>query len=58
MAWPGDSIIRVLTVYSVGRYYMDGAVAKGLVTRGGTTLFEDFINKRFKRKQRCAYTWW
>ena len=41
--------IRVLTVYSVGRYYMDGAVARGLV-REEAQHFEDFINKRFKRK--------
>jgi membrane-bound lytic murein transglycosylase MltF len=54
--WIGDldgmqkrRIIRVLTVYSVGRYYMDGAVEKGLV-REQTQLFEDFINKRYKRK--------
>jgi membrane-bound lytic murein transglycosylase MltF len=54
--WIGDldgmqkrRIIRVLTVYSVGRYYMDGAVEKGLV-REQAQLFEDFINKRYKRK--------
>ena len=54
--WIGDldgmeerRIIRVLTVYSVGRYYIDGAVEKGLV-REQAQLFEDFINKRYKRK--------
>jgi len=54
--WTGDldgmqerRVIRVLTVYSIGRYYMDGAEEKGLV-RESAKLFEDFINKRFKRK--------
>ena len=54
--WIGDldgmqkrRIIRVLTVYSVGRYYIDGAVEKGLV-REQAQHFEDFINKRYKRK--------
>ncbi|MEH6633928.1 MAG: transporter substrate-binding domain-containing protein [Halioglobus sp.] len=41
--------IRVLTVYSVGRYYLDNAEEKGLV-RESTKHFENFINKRFKRK--------
>ena len=41
--------IRVLTVYSVGRYYLDNAEEKGLV-RESSKHFEDFINKRFKRK--------
>ncbi|MDH3992107.1 MAG: transporter substrate-binding domain-containing protein [Gammaproteobacteria bacterium] len=54
--WIGDldgmekrRVIRVLTVYSVGRYYVDGAVEKGLV-RESAQIFEEFINKRFKRK--------
>ena len=42
-------IIRVLTVYSIGRYYVDNAQEKGLV-REATQRFEDFINKRLKRK--------
>jgi membrane-bound lytic murein transglycosylase MltF len=56
-SWTGDldgmqerRILRVLTVYSIGRYYMDGAKEKGLV-REAAQLFEDFINKRFKRKR-------
>lgn len=42
-------IIRVLTVYSVGRYYVDNAQEKGLVTET-SRYFEDFLNKRLKRK--------
>jgi membrane-bound lytic murein transglycosylase MltF len=56
VSWTGDldgmrerRVLRVLTVYSVGRYYMDGAQEKGLV-RESTRLFEDFINKRYDRK--------
>lgn len=55
--WTGDldgmqqrRIIRVLTVYSVGRYYLDDAQEKGLV-RESAQLFEQFINKRLQRKQ-------
>lgn len=55
-SWTGDldtmhkrRRIRILTVYSVGRYYMDGATEKGLVSEAAR-LFEDFINKRFGRK--------
>lgn len=42
-------IIRVLTVYSIGRYYVDNAVEKGLV-KESSQRFEGFLNKRFKRK--------
>jgi membrane-bound lytic murein transglycosylase MltF len=42
-------IIRILTVYSIGRYYVDNAVEKGLV-KESSQRFEDFLNKRFKRK--------
>ena len=42
-------IIRILTVYSIGRYYVDNAVEKGLV-KEASQRFEDFLNKRFKRK--------
>jgi membrane-bound lytic murein transglycosylase MltF len=41
--------IRMLTVYSVGRYYIDNAEEKGLV-KETAKRFEDFINKRLKRK--------
>ena len=54
--WRGDldameknRTIRVLTVYSVGRYYLDNAEEKGLV-KEFSKLFDDFINKRLKRK--------
>ena len=40
--------IRILTVYSIGRYYVDGVVEKGLV-RETASLFEEFINKRLNR---------
>lgn len=43
-------VIRVLTVYSIGRYYVDNAQEKGLV-RESTQRFEDFINKRLKRNK-------
>ncbi len=42
-------VIRVLTVYSIGRYYVDNAEEKGLVTEI-SKRFEDFLNKRLKRK--------
>lgn len=55
-SWRGDldvmeqrRIIRVLTVYSVGRYYIDGIEEKGLVWESAKR-FEQFINKRLKRK--------
>jgi membrane-bound lytic murein transglycosylase MltF len=44
-----NRVIRVLTVYSVGRYYVDNAEAKGLVTEV-SQRFEDFLNKRLQRK--------
>jgi membrane-bound lytic murein transglycosylase MltF len=54
--WTGDfdgmverREVRVLTVYSVGRYYMDGASEKGLVHESAR-LFEDFLNKRLKKR--------
>ena len=54
--WTGDfdgmvdrRLVRILTVYSVGRYYMDGAQEKGLVHEAAR-LFEDFLNKRLKNR--------
>lgn len=42
--------VRILTVYSVGRYFIDdGGKERGLV-REQATLFEKFLNKRFQRK--------
>ena len=55
-SWTGDfdgmverRVLRILTVYSVGRYYMDGAQEKGLVHESAR-LFEDFLNKRLKKR--------
>ncbi|MEJ2531158.1 MAG: transporter substrate-binding domain-containing protein [Halioglobus sp.] len=42
-------VIRVLTVYGVGRYFLDGAEEKGLI-REICDLLERYINKRLKRK--------
>ncbi|NCF18122.1 MAG: transporter substrate-binding domain-containing protein [Haliea sp.] len=55
-SWTGDfdgmvkrRVLRILTVYSVGRYYMDGAQEKGLVHEAAR-LFEQFLNKRLKKR--------
>jgi len=55
-AWTGDfegmverRVVRILTVYSVGRYYMDRAQEKGLVHESAR-LFEDFLNKRLNKR--------
>lgn len=55
--WTGDldtmerkRVIRVLTVYGLGRYFLDGPEEKGL-TYELFKMFEDFINKRLGRKQ-------
>jgi len=42
-------VIRVLTVYGLGRYFLDGPAEKGL-TFELFKMFEDFINKRLGRK--------
>ncbi len=43
-------VIRILTVYSPGRYYLeDNGEEKGLV-KELVTRFESFINKRLQRK--------
>jgi membrane-bound lytic murein transglycosylase MltF len=54
--WTGDldgmaerRVIRILTVYSIGRYYLDGAHERGMV-RETATRFEDFINRRLGRR--------
>lgn len=54
--WTGDldrmakeRIIRVLTVYGLGRYYLDGAQEKG-ITYEWYKQFEHFINEKLKRK--------
>jgi len=43
-------MIRVLTVYSVGYYYLDLGQAKGLVPEIGR-MFEEFINERAANKK-------
>jgi membrane-bound lytic murein transglycosylase MltF len=55
-AWTGDfegmverRVVRILTVYSVGRYYVDRAQEKGLVHESAE-LFEDFLNKRLDNR--------
>lgn len=56
-AWTGDldvmeerRVIRVLTVYGPGRYYLeDNGEEKGLV-KEMTRRFEEFVNKRLNRK--------
>ena len=55
--WTGDldameqeRVIRVLTVYGLGRYFLDGPQEKGL-TYELFKMFEDFINKRLEKKQ-------
>ncbi len=54
--WTGDldameerRVIRMLTVYGVGRYYLDGAQEKGLV-KEAARLLEKFVNQRLKRR--------
>jgi membrane-bound lytic murein transglycosylase MltF len=42
-------VIRVLTVYGLGRYFLDGPQEKGL-TYELFKMFEDFINKRLGKK--------
>ncbi|MDH4019003.1 MAG: lytic transglycosylase F [Xanthomonadales bacterium] len=54
--WTGDldammkeRLIRVLTVYGVGRYYLDGGQEKG-ITYEWFKQFEDFVNEKLDRK--------
>ena len=44
-----ERIIRVLTVYGVGRYYLDGAQEKG-ITYEWFKQFEDFVNEKLDTK--------
>jgi membrane-bound lytic murein transglycosylase MltF len=53
--WVGDldtmverRVIRVLTVYGLARYYLDGPRERG-ITYDFFKLFEDFLNKRLNR---------
>jgi len=55
--WTGDldvmaqeRVIRVLTVYGLGRYYLDGPEEKGL-TYELFKMFEDFVNKKLGTKK-------
>lgn len=54
--WTGDldrmareRVIRVLTVYGLGRYYLDGVQEKG-ITFEWFKQFEDFVNEKLKRQ--------
>lgn len=54
--WTGDldimverRIIRVLTVYGLGRYFMDGVQEKG-ITYELFKRFEDFVNRKMRTK--------
>ena len=54
--WTGDldtmaneRLIRVLTVYGLGRYFMDGPAQKGLVYEM-FKMYEDFVNKKLGKK--------
>jgi membrane-bound lytic murein transglycosylase MltF len=54
--WAGDfdgmeerRVIRVLTVYGLGRYFVDGGREKG-ITYELFKMFEDGLNKRLKKK--------
>ena len=54
--WTGDldamveqRLIRVLTVYGLGRYYLDEGQEKG-ITYEWFKMFEDFVNKKIGRK--------
>ncbi|MEH6590415.1 MAG: transporter substrate-binding domain-containing protein [Halioglobus sp.] len=54
-SWNGDldimedrRVIRVLTIYSIGRYYLDGPQEKGLVYEM-FKRFEDAVNKSLQR---------
>ncbi|MFT4520752.1 MAG: membrane-bound lytic murein transglycosylase MltF [Halioglobus sp.] len=42
-------VIRMLTVFGVGRYYLDGGLAKGMVAEMASRL-EQFINERMNKK--------
>jgi membrane-bound lytic murein transglycosylase MltF len=59
--WTGDldvmeerRVVRILTVYGVGRYFLDGAEEKGLIKEVSDRL-ERYINKRLKRKTVKVY---
>ena len=54
--WTGDldvmeerRVVRMLTVYSNGKYFIDKGEERGLV-KEMATRFEDFLNKRLGRK--------
>ncbi len=49
-----NRVIRILTVYNIGRYYLDGAEERGLV-KETATLFEDFINRYLKSSQQRIF---
>ena len=53
--WAGDldgmverGVVRVLVVYSLGQYFLDGATQRG-ITYEALTEFEKFLNQRLGR---------
>lgn len=59
--WKGDldgmeerRVVRVLTVYGPGRYYLEDAGEKGLVAES-MRLFENFLNERLERGHLRVY---
>ena len=49
MRWVKERLIRVLTIYGVGRYYIDGGQEKGIVYEW-FKQFEDHVNEKLARK--------
>jgi len=54
--WTGDlngmeerRVVRVLTVYGVGRFYLEDGIEQGLVAEF-MSMFEDFLNERMGRE--------
>jgi len=59
--WTGDlkvleerRIVRMLTVYSIGRYYIEGGQPKGIVVEGARRL-EEYLNRLRPRRSPRVY---
>ena len=59
--WTGDldgmeerRVVRVLTVYGTGRYYLENGQEMGLIAEF-MSMFEDFLNERMGRKHMRVY---
>ncbi len=59
--WTGDlkalearRIVRMLTVYSIGRYYIEGGQPKGVVVEGARRL-EEYLNRQRPRRSPRVY---